>query len=135
MKYLFPKGFNHFKLVSICLLLILSSACKKEVTEVKVDPFVQLETQVESNQGIYEIRFSLQDYDYNEVGVKMGTNKTMFFQNKDLSQLKANLSSLKRYSVFTNSLSGSTTYYYQIYVKDASDKEVLSDLYAFTTTP
>lgn len=116
-------------------LIILTAACKKKIIEVPVDAFAQVNPEVKYNQGTYKIEFSLHEYPYKEVGIKLTTNKSMLYQTKDLSQYPANQVSLNRYSVFLNNLTSAKTYYYQIYVKDsASSKEIYSDVFSFITT-
>ena len=110
--------------------------CKKDInTEVTVDAFKQVDPEVKYNNGIYNIMFTLQEYPYKETGIRMGTEKNMFYQNKDITTYPAYQMSPNRYGVFVNSLAANATYYYQIYVKDsATSKEVYSDLFLFTTS-
>lgn len=118
------------------LFLLTLVSCKKEVTEVSVDAFAQLNNEVVFVDGVYNVQFTLQQYPYKEVGVKLATNKTMFNKNTGLTQQTANEISSNRYSTFYNLLTPKTIYYYQIYVKDsASSKEVYSDVFSFTTNP
>lgn len=138
MKYLLSSRVKHLNLLLLMVFLLISGACKKDgkITEAPVDAFAQVDNEVKYTEGTYNILFTLQKYPYKEVGVMMGTNKDLFHQHKDLTTHLASEVSLNRYGIFVNSLLANTTYYYQIYVKDsASDKQVYSDLYSFTTNP
>ena len=137
MKYQSLKNVRRSLWLVLGVLLFTVMSCKKEViTEVTVDAFAQVDPQVKYNDGIYNILFTLQEYPYKETGIRMGTNKTMFYQNKGLTIYPAYQVSSNRYGAFINSLLPNTAYYYQIYVKDsASSKEVYSDLFSFTTNP
>jgi len=137
MKYQLLRNAKGCKLLLLAIFLLLLASCKKEVTtEVTVDAFAQVNSEVKYNNGIYNILFTLQEYPYKETGIRMGTGKNMFYQNKDLTTYPAYEVSSSRYGVFVNSLPANTTYYYQIYVKDsATSKVVYSDLFSFTTNP
>lgn len=138
MKYQLPSRVKHLNILLLTFFLLVLAACKKEfiTTEVSVDAFAQVDNEVKYAEGIYNILFTLQKYPYKEVGVMMGTSKDQFYKHKDLTTHLANEVSLNRYGIFVNSLLANKTYYYQIYVKDsASDKQIYSDLYSFTTNP
>lgn len=132
MRFQFTKGVSHI----LALILLLTLSCKKETIEVSVDAFSQLNTEVKSDQGVYQILFTLQPYPYSEVGVRISKSKDSFYKNTGLGNFYANKVSPERYGTFINGLDRKTTYYYQIYVKDSSGpKEVHSDVYSFQTIP
>jgi hypothetical protein len=137
MKYLLPWDVRLSPCFFLTAFLLSFTACKKTtITENSVDAFAQVNNEVNYQQGIYNILFTLQEYPYKEVGVRIGTSKNMFYKNTDLSYHLAYQVSLNRYGIFLNSLAGNKIYYYQIYVKDtASSKEVFSDVFSFTTNP
>jgi len=123
--------------VSLLLLLCCSVlSCKKEGELITVDAFAQLAEKVTYHQETYAISFSLQDYPYESVQVRLGDNKSAFKSGTGLKLIGAVLVSKGRYGVFLNDLITSTKYYYQILVKDGqSEKVVHSDIYSFTTNP
>ncbi|MGM9477195.1 hypothetical protein ACS5PU_12220 [Pedobacter sp. GSP4] len=136
MKYQLPKAVKSLSVLLLTIFIILTGACKKQIIEVPVDAFDQVNPELKYVQGAYKIEFSLHQYPYKEVGIKLTTNKSSLYQNKDIVRYTANEVSLNRYGVFLNNMAASKTYYYQIYVKDAaSSKEVYSDVYSFITTP
>lgn len=136
MKYLLSKDVKRLNVFLLTTFLCLSMACKKEVTEVSVDAFAQVNNEVKYNQGVYNVLFTLQEYPYKEVGVMLGTSKGQFHQRTDLITYPANEVGSNRYGIFLNSLTAGKTYYYQIYVKDsASAKVVYSDVFSFITNP
>ncbi|RYF21007.1 MAG: hypothetical protein EOO42_11380 [Flavobacteriales bacterium] len=111
-------------------------ACKKEVVEVKIDAFAQLNPEIKSEKNIYNVLFTLQEYPYKEVGLRLSKNKSSFFSGNDLSNFVANEVSKARYGVFINGLASNQVYYYQIYVKDSKATiEVYSDVLSFKTNP
>jgi hypothetical protein len=120
-------------LFAICLLVLMG--CKKDVVEVSVDAFSDLNAEIRLVQGVNSLQFTLQEFPYKEVGVKLGTNKSKWYQKDGFTLIIANQVSSSRYGIFFNSLTPNTTYYYQIYVKNASGKEISSDLFSFTTNP
>ncbi len=120
-------------LFAICLLLLMG--CKKDIVEVSVDAFSDLNTEIKNIQGVNSLQFTLQEFPYKEVGVKLGTNKSKWYQKDGFTLIIANQVSSGRYGIFLNSLTPNTTYYYQIYVKNTSGKEIYSDLFSFTTNP
>lgn len=117
------------------IFLLVLMGCKKDVVEVSVDAFSDMNTEIKQVQGVRSLQFTLQEFPYKEVGVKLGTNKSKWYQKDGFTLLIANQVSSNRYGVFFNSLKASTTYYYQIYVKNVSGKEISSDLFSFTTNP
>ena len=120
-------------LFAICLLLLMG--CKKDIVEVSVDAFSDLNKEIKNIQGVNSLQFTLQEFPYKEVGVKLGTNKSKWYQKDGFTLIIANQVSSGRYGIFLNSLTPNTTYYYQIYVKNTSGKEIYSDLFSFTTNP
>lgn len=136
MRYLLLKDFKRSYVLLLANFLLVLGSCKKEVIETAVDAFSQINTEVKYSQGIYNVQFTLQEYPYKEVGIRLALSKTMIHQNVNVTQEIANQASLNRYAVFLNNLTANKTYFYQIYVKDsASDKEVYSDIFSFTTNP
>lgn len=136
MSYRLLKEIKRLQILLLTIMLIALTGCKKEVTEVTVDAYAQLDAKTEYKQGIYSLEFTLQDYPYQEVGVRSGTSKNAFSKNEGLTQNIANEVATHRYAVFYNTLAKNTIYYYQIYVKDAtSGREVYSDVFSFTTNP
>lgn len=106
------------------------------MVEKKVDAFAQLNNEVKYSQGTYNILFSLQEYPYKLVGVRMSSNKSDFNTREKLERQIANPMTQNRYGIFVNNLTPGTIYYYQIFVQDsASTREVNSDLFSFTTQP
>lgn len=135
-KYQLLKDAKHLKILFLTIFLLAFMGCKKEVVEVSVDAFAQLNTEVTQTQNTYNIQFTLQEYAYKEVGVRLGTSKDMLHKNLNLTLQIANLIGSNKYGAFFNSLKVNEVYYYQIYVKDsASAKEVYSDVFSFTTNP
>lgn len=120
-------------LFAICLLVLMG--CKKDVVEVSVDAFSDLNAEIKQVQGVNSLQFTLQEFPYKEVGVKLGANKSKWYQKDGFTLIIANQVSSSRYGIFFNSLTPNTTYYYQIYVKNAFGKEISSDLFSFTTNP
>jgi len=117
-------------------LLMVAMACKKDVQGVPVDAFAQVNPKIVYKEGICSIQFTLEEYPYKEVGLRVATSKTLLHLNQGLTVEIANQVSANRYAVFFNTLLANKTYHYQIYVKDsASAKEVYSDVYSFTTNP
>jgi len=136
MKFRSIKNDKLLKTWLLTTLLMVLFACKKEVVEVTVDAFDQVNAEVKQTQGIYSIQFTLHEYPYKEVGVKLATTKSSLAKNENLVQQIAYPVSLNRYGIFLNTLTANKTYYYQIYVKDStSPKEVYSDVFSFTTNP
>jgi len=136
MRYQLQKDVKPIKMLLLSGFLLVLLACKKEITETAVDAFAQINTEVKYSKGIYNVQFTLQEYPYKEVGIKLAISKSMIHQNLNVRQEIANQASLNRYAVFLNNLAANKTYYYQIYVKDsASAKEVYSDIFSFTTNP
>lgn len=136
MKFQLPKVVKHFALLGFYLYMLFPIACKKEVTEVTIDAFAQLNNEVKYSQGTYNILFTLQEYSYKEVGVRIGDNKAVFANQANTTTYRANPVGLNRYGIFVNNLTAHKTYYYQIFVKDsASPKEVSSDIFSFNTNP
>ncbi len=132
MKFPSLKG---VKLLLLAILLVIIS-CKKEVVEINVDAFAQLNNEVKTNQGMYTILFTLQPYPYKEVSLKLAKSKESFHKNTNLTSFTANQVSENRYGVFVNNLNANETYYYQILVKDSSSsKEVSTDVFSFKTNP
>lgn len=131
MKYLSLKSIRNLALFASLLVL---TACKKEKTEVTVDAFAQVNKEVKYDQGVYNILFSLQEYPYKEVGVRVGSSKSLIHQDKDLTYHLAHQVTANRYGIFLNALSKDKIYYYQIYVKDSiAEKIVYSDIFSFKT--
>ena len=136
MKFQLPRVVKNFVLLGFCFLVLFQTSCKKEVTEVTIDAFAQLNNEVKYNQGTYNILFTLQEYSYKEVGVRIGTNKALFTSQTNTITFIANPVSQNRYGIFVNNLTPNKIYYYQIFVKDsASSKEVSSDIFSFNTNP
>ena len=109
-------------------------SCKKEVVQVTVDAYAKIDARVEHHKGIYSLEFSLQEYPYKEVGIRLSSVKSKFQQAEGLNTQVAVEIAANRYSVFYDTLVGETTYYYQIYVVDpATAKTIYSDVYSFTT--
>jgi len=130
----FPKRTNRLSAWALVFFLLFSISCKKEVIEVNVDAYAQLAAQVDYTNGAYKLQFSLGDYPYKEVGVRLSAVKSMFQQTDGLNKQIAVEVAANRYAVFYDTLIKETTYYYQIYVIDpASAKTVYSDVYSFTT--
>ncbi|RZM27388.1 MAG: hypothetical protein EOO88_13435 [Pedobacter sp.] len=106
------------------------------MVETKVDAFAQPNNEVKYNQGTYTILFTLQEYPYKEVGIRMSSNKSDFNTREKLTRQISNPVSKNRYGIFVNNLNPATIYYYQIYVQDsASTREVNSAIFSFTTQP
>jgi hypothetical protein len=119
----------------LSLMLVSFISCKKEVIQVNVDAFEKIDPQVESTKGVYALRFSLPDYPYQEVGVRLSAVKSLFWQTEGLNKQVAVEIAANKYAVYYNTLVAETTYYYQLYVVDpASAKTVYSDVYSFTTS-
>jgi len=129
------KAVKPLKMFLFTIFLLAFMGCKKGVVEVSVDAFAETNTEIKFTQGICNLQFTLQEYPYKEVGVKLGTNKNIWYKNEGLTRQIANQVGSNRYGVFLNSLTANTTYYYQIYVKDSSGKEIYSDVFSFTTNP
>ncbi|RYF26202.1 MAG: hypothetical protein EOO42_02055 [Flavobacteriales bacterium] len=124
------------KLFLFAIVIFTFTACKKEVVEVKVDAFAQLSTEVKVEKNVYNLLFTLQEYPYKEVGVRLSKDKASFFDGVGLNSLGANKVSKARYGIFVNGLSTNQVYYYQIYVKDSNTaNEVYSDVFSFKTNP
>ena len=121
----------------LALMLLLCFSCKKETNvEILIDAFNNLDTEVTNADGIYTIRFTLEEYAYKEVGLKIALDKSMIFKNTSIVNQPTYQVSKNRYGTFINNLQASKTYYYQIYVKDTQGtKEVVSDIFSFKTTP
>lgn len=137
MRYPLKKGTKACYLLLLLISLLTLDSCKKEVmVEKKVDAFDQLDNEVKHSEGIYNILFSLQEYPYKQVGIRMSINKNDFNTREKLARQIANPVAQNRYGIFVNNLSPGTTYYYQIYVQDsAGTTEVNSDLFSFITQP
>ncbi len=136
MKCRLSKRVKRLNILLLSAVLLVFMSCKKEVVEVPVDAFAQVDSEVKFNQGVYHILFTLQKYPYKEIGVRWGDNKNLFHQNAGLTTQSASNVGSNRYGIFLNSLAANKIYYYQIYVRDsASDKEVYSDIFSFTTNP
>lgn len=137
MKYQLLKNIRKFSVLFLVTCLCVFTSCKKDSsTEVIIDAFAQVDNEVKYDQGVYNLLFSLQEYPYKEVGIRIGISKSLFHQDKDLTNYTANMVAANRYGVFLNSLMASKIYYYQIYVKDSkSEKVVYSDVFSFKTNP
>ncbi|SEQ91597.1 hypothetical protein [Pedobacter rhizosphaerae] len=136
MKFQSKKGVKPLIFFLFFAFILSLSSCKKDGKEVIIDAFAQLNPEVKHNQGVYNIQFTLQQYPYQEVIVRLAESKTQLFQNSKLVIIQANQMSLNRYGVFINNLIGNKNYYYQILVKDsATSKEVYSDVFSFSTNP
>jgi hypothetical protein len=136
MRYPLAEDVKRLKILFLLCLLPLLAGCKKEIVEVEIDAFAKMDTEVKNSQGIYTILFTLQEYPYKEVGLRLGTDKAMFLKGTNLTSHTANQVSANRYGVFINALKPKQIYYFQIYVKDsATAKEVYSDVSSFTTNP
>ncbi|MBC8986832.1 hypothetical protein H9X96_13725 [Pedobacter sp. N36a] len=136
MKYPLLKGIKKLSILSLFAGVLVLTSCKKETVEVSVDAFAQLNNELKYEQGVYNVLFSLQEYPYKEIGVRVGNTKSSIHQNKDLTYYIANQVSANRYGIFLNALTRDKIYYYQIYVKDsASEKVVYSDIFSFKTNP
>lgn len=119
----------------LSLMLLSFMSCKKEVIQKNVDAYEKIDAQVESTKGVYALRFSLPDYPYQEVGVRLSSVKSMFQQTAGLNKQVAVEIAADRYAVYYDRLLAETTYYYQLYVVDpASSKTVYSDVFSFTTS-
>ena len=129
------KDIKSLKMPLFAIYLLLLMGCKKDIVEVSVDAFSDLNTEIKNIQGVNSLQFTLQEFPYKEVGVKLGTNKSKWYQKDGFTLIIANQVSSGRYGIFLNSLTPNTTYYYQIYVKNTSGKEIYSDLFSFTTNP
>jgi 5-hydroxyisourate hydrolase-like protein (transthyretin family) len=130
----FPKRTNRLNAWALVFFLFFSTSCKKEVIEVNVDAYAQLAAHVDFTSGVYKLQFSLGDYPYKEVGVRLSSVKSIFQQTDGLNKQIAVEVAANRYAVFYDTLVKETTYYYQIYVIDpASAKTVYSDVYSFAT--
>ncbi|RZK04650.1 MAG: hypothetical protein EOO43_22265 [Flavobacterium sp.] len=124
------------KLLLFVIILFAFTSCKKETVERNIDAFAQLNTEVKADKNVYNILFSLQEYPYKEVGIKLSKNKSSFFDGIGLNNFVANKVSDNRYGVFVNGLLANQNYYYQVYVKDSnSANEVYSDVFSFKTNP
>lgn len=132
MRYLLKKNVN-----ILALVMLLCFSCKKEENvEIYVDAFKKLDTEVLNKDGVYNILFTLQEYPYDEIGLRISSDKGSFFKNKDIVKQPAYQVNKNRYGTFINNLQSDRTYYYQIYVRDIrTSKEVLSDIFSFKTAP
>jgi hypothetical protein len=130
----FPKRPISLNAWALVVFVLLSISCKKEVTQVNVDAYAQIDAKIDFTDGVYKLQFSLSDYPYREVGVRLSSVKSMFQQTEGLNQQVGFEIAANRYAVLYGDLIKETTYYYQIYVIDsASSKTVYSDVYSFTT--
>jgi hypothetical protein len=130
----FPKTRIRLNGWLLVFILVFSISCKKEITQVNVDAYAKIDAQVDLTDGVYKVQFSLSDYPYKEVGVRLSSVKSMFQQTEGLNQQIGFEIAANRYAVLYSNLVKETTYYYQIYVIDsASSKTVYSDVYSFTT--
>ena len=129
------KDVKSLKMPLFAIFFLVLMGCKKDVVEVSVDAFSDLNAEIRLVQGVNSLQFTLQEFPYKEVGVKLGTNKSKWYQKDGFTLIIANQVSSSRYGIFFNSLTPNTTYYYQIYVKNTSGKEISSDLFSFTTNP
>lgn len=120
----------------VILMALIASSCKKQVTEVPVDAFSDLNTLIEHREDNYLLLFTLQEYPYLEVGVRLSADRNAFYKNTGLVNYLSYPVSKNRYGVFLDTIEEGKTYYYQIYVKDSqSPKEAYSDVYSFKATP
>lgn len=124
------------KLMFFCFIILICS-CKKEIIEIEVDAFKNLQQEVKMlDNGTYRISFVLQDFDYDDYGLKLTSDKNNFFKGINLVNYSIYPLENKRFGSFVNSLEKKKTYYYQIFVKgNSSSKEVNSEVYSFTTEP
>jgi hypothetical protein len=130
----FPRRRIRLNAWLLVFLLFFSVSCKKEVIQVNVDAYAKIDPQVDLTDGVYKLQFSLSDYPYREVGVRLSSVKSVFQQAEGLNQQIGFEIAANRYAVLYDNLIKNTTYYYQIYVIDsASSKTGYSDVYSFTT--
>jgi hypothetical protein len=114
---------------------MLFASCKKEVVIVDVDAFAALNTTVSLDENVYKFMFSLEEYPYQEVGVKLSSIKSTLNEQGGNVQIAIPVGH-KRYGVFYDALVRNTVYYYQIYVVDqATSQRIHSDVYSFKTNP
>jgi hypothetical protein len=106
------------------------------VRKVNVDAYSNLAPDVKFEQGVYTLKFTLQDYPYQEVGVRLSSDKGLFAKEEATNKQIAVEISADRYAVFYDSLVNNNTYFYQIYVKDpVTSRLVYSDVLFFNTNP
>lgn len=136
MKFRLKKnGDSWGKLLLAALMPLLLLSCRKETIEVPIDAFAQLDTELRYDEEIYTLLFTLQEYPYKEVGLRLSLDKNSFYKEKGITHYPVYLVSKNRYGVFLNSLKAETAYYYQLYVKDSvSSKEVYSDVFSFSVS-
>ena len=134
MSYLSLRDVRRLLLPLIAIFLIFSS-CKKQTNEVIIDAFANINPDIKYTNGVYNLQFTLQEFPYDEVILKLTDLKANFYKNTNLTLTKAYQVSPNRYGIFINLPPISKTYYYQIQVKDISGKIVNSDIYTFTTNP
>jgi hypothetical protein len=136
MNFLYRKNLSQYRHLLIIIVLLQLFSCKKEVVEVNVDAYSNLAPDVKFEQGVYTLKFTLQDYPYQEVGVRLSSDKGLFAKEEATNKQIAVEISADRYAVFYDSLVNNNTYFYQIYVKDpVTSRLVYSDVLFFNTNP
>lgn len=136
MKSPLTKAVRNGRAIYVLFFLLVLASCKKQPVEVTIDAFAQVNPEVSYTNDAYNIQFTLQEFPYTEVIVKVAESKAMIIQNAQKIQINAYQMSLNRYGVFINNLTPNKTYFYQILVKDANtSREAYSDVYSFSTNP
>lgn len=134
MKYQSLKKGKVTSLFIFFLYVIFSTSCKKEIIEILIDPFENLNTVVNHDNGIYQISFTLESYPYSNTFIRMSTDKNSFYNNINIKEYPVYVLNSNRFSAYTNLLQPDKTYYYQIVVIDnKSTKEIYSDVFSFKT--
>ncbi|NEU09324.1 hypothetical protein GZH53_13450 [Flavihumibacter sp. R14] len=116
----------------LALLMLGFISCKKEVIEVRVDAYAQLDIEVKHQEDVFALLFTLQPFPYEEIGVRIGADKASFYQGTGLIYHRAYPVSNDRFGIFLDSAHADKDFFYQIYVKEAkSSKEIYSDVFSF----
>lgn len=132
MKLQLKRAGKGFTSLFAAMLMMAFISCKKEVIEVTVDAFAQLNTEVKKDGDALMLAFTLQPYPYQETGVRTGADKSAFYQGTALTYHKANAVSSNRYAIYLDPAFADQDFFYQIYVKDAkSSKEIYSDVFSY----
>lgn len=132
MRYQLTK-YIHQSLIFIGVLVLGLSSCDKEVVEQEIDAFNSLNSEVSYSKGQYILQFSLADFNYKSVQVKLGTSLNDLRDGGLGAHYQAYSSDKNRYIVFFNPLTSNRTYHYQIIVEDQQKRFVNSDNYKFKT--
>jgi hypothetical protein len=136
MKYPLPRKDKTIYIFILLISVILSTSCKKEITEILINPFENLNTLVNHENGVYQISFTLEKYPYDKYFLKLSSDKNSFYKNINIKEYPAYALNSSRYSTYINLLEPDKIYYYQIVVVDSkSTKEIYSDVFSFKTEP